>query len=150
MGLASDKANSRGWVHRHRGRLADADVSKAPVRRSMEGARGVEVVVAVEGGSDEDVGDAHVVEGYEKKEAALVIKYLVAYISLSTADGLTKSMGVSVGSHVKGLGEGAVGMRVRNMSGGLVPLVSRRGGSKTGHGGDGGDDGRRMHLDGIY
>lgn len=70
VGLASHIANSSGRVHRHRGRLANADSPKALVRRSLEVALSEDVVAAVEGGRDEDVGDEDVVGGYESSRVS--------------------------------------------------------------------------------
>lgn len=73
---------------------------------------------------------------------------LLSCFSLSTAGvGLTKLLGFSVGDHVKGLGEGAVGVSVGNVGGVLVELVSGRGRGEASQGGGGGDDdGRRTHF----
>lgn len=61
----------------------------------------------------------------------------------------TKLLGLSIGSHVKGLGKGAVGISVGDVSSVLVELGKGRGGGKACEGGDGGDDGGRTHFDGM-
>lgn len=55
--FAGHIANRRRRVDRHSCRLADRDGPKALVRGSLERARGEDVVAAVKGRRDEDVGD---------------------------------------------------------------------------------------------
>lgn len=80
--------------------------------------------------------------------------YICIYICIpSTANRHTELLGLSVGSHVKGLGKGAVGISVSNVGGVPVQLLSGRGRSKAGQGSDagdgGGDDGGGTHFDGM-